>query len=261
MYIRERDGYGFMRFKTVSCHSRFCTVLAVLVFACITIGCAKATVTARRNYVGDEQLLKPNRIIVYDFAATPEDIPADDPIIGLYKKPAKPQTAEEIRLGRQLGDKVAAELVKEILKLGMPAERSKTGPRTGIGDLIIRGEFVSIDEGDRLKRMLIGFGAGAGELKTLVEIYQITAEGLRPLGSGEVTTAGGKMPGMFVPVVAGAAAGRVGQTAIVSGSLNVAKEIGPEGLESAAKGTANEIAKALSQAFARQGWIQQGALQ
>jgi hypothetical protein len=245
-----------------SCYSsRFRILLAVLVFACITISCAKATVTARRNYVGDEQLPKPNRIIVYDFAATPEDIPADDPVIGLYKKPYKPQTADEVRLGRQLGDKVAAELVKGILRRGMPAERSKPGPRPGIGDLIIRGEFVSIDEGDRLKRMLIGFGAGAGELKTLVEIYQITAEGLRPLGSGEVTTAGGKMPGMFVPVVAGAATGRVAQTAIVSGSLNVAKEMGPESLESAAKGTANEIAKALSQAFARQGWIQPGALQ
>jgi hypothetical protein len=103
--------------------------------------------------------------------------------------------------------------------------------------------------------MLIGFGAGAGELKTHVEGYQITARGERRLGSGEIKAAGGKMPGMLVPVAAGAKAGSAGRSVAVSGAMGVKKEKGPESLEGAAKRTANEIAKVLSKAFARHGWI------
>lgn len=231
------------------------TTMSVLAMAFMLAACAKTTVTARRSSVGDEVLSKPNRIIVYSFAATPEDIPEDAAVRGLYKKRSVPQTPDEIRLGRQLGDKIAEELVQEILKLDMPAERSQAGPPAGNGDLIIKGEFVSIDEGHRLKRMLIGFGKGATELKTIVEAYQVTSEGPRNLGYKEITAAGGKMPGMLVPVLGGAAAGRAGTAAIISGSMNVAQELGPESLGGAAKRTAQEIAKELAKEFYRQGWI------
>ena len=130
---------------------------------------------------------------------------------------------------------------------------------------------MSVDEGDRLKRVLIGFGAGAGELKTVVEIYQMTAGGRRPLVSEEIEAKGGKMPGMLFAVAAAVGAGpaglavspaatagvsgSVGQAAAVSGGVNVAKELGPESLEAAAKRTVKEITKALSKIFAQHGWI------
>jgi hypothetical protein len=259
------------------------TAITVLAFACVTISCAKTTVTARQTYAENEQLPKPDRIIVYDFAATPEEVPADDPLIGLYDKPTRPQTADEVILGRKLGAEIAGELVKEILNLGMPAERSSTGLTPGIGDLLIKGVFVSIDEGSRLKRILIGFGSGAGELKTLVEIYQITTEGPRPLVSEEIKTTGGKMPGMFFTVPAAVFAGpaglsvaavaapgpaaavaasgpaaAVGQSTATSGSTNIASELGPESIGAAAKKTAKEIINALTQIFARHGWIRVG---
>ncbi|MHC4587141.1 MAG: DUF4410 domain-containing protein [Planctomycetota bacterium] len=230
---------------------RIHAVLVVLIAAFITISCASSEVTQRQSYVGNEQLPKPGRVIVYNFATTPEDIPADAAISRHYESYDTPQTAEQIQLGRQLSDIVARELVKEILDLGLPAERATIGSSPDIGDLLIKGEIISIDEGSRMKRMLIGFGAGAGELKTHVEGYQITAQGPRRLGSGEVKTGGGKMPGVLVPVAGGAKAGSIA----VSGGMNIAQEKGPESLEGAAKRTAKEIAKALSNAFARHGWI------
>jgi hypothetical protein len=186
---------------------------------------------------------------------TPDDIPADAAAAGRYERRATPQSAEEIRLGRELGDRVASELAKRILDLGMPAELAGSGPLPRQGDLVIRGEFVSIDEGSRMKRMLIGFGAGATQLKTHVDAYEITAKGPRRLGSAAIEAGGGKMPGMLVPVGAGAAAGRVATSAAVSGGLAVVKEGGPESIQGAAKRTAEEIAKLLSQGFVRQGWI------
>ncbi len=220
------------------------SLIALLVLA----GCASSDVTARRSYVGDEEIARPGRIIVHSFAATPGYIPADAAIAGQYDRRATPQSAQEVAVGRKLGDQVATRLVDEILKMGLPAERAGSGPPPQLGDLIIKGEFVSIDEGSRLKRMLIGFGAGAAELKTFVEGYQVTASGLRPLGSAEVEAGGGKMPGMLVPI-------GIGASAAISGGLNVAQELGPESMRSAANRTAEEIAKVLEKAFKKRGWI------
>lgn len=219
-------------------------------------GCASSDVTARRSYIGDEEIARPGRVIVHDFAATADDIAADAAIAGRYDRRGTPQTAEEIALGRQLGQQVARELVKDILAMGLPAERAGGGPAPQVGDLVIKGQFIAIDEGSRVKRMLIGFGAGAAELKTFVEGYQVTATGLRPLGSVEIEAGGGKMPGMLVPVAGGAAAGRVVTSAAISGGMNVAKEVGPESMEGTAERTAEEIAKVLREAFVKRGWIE-----
>ena len=229
-------------------------VISLLALAGLT-ACASSDVSARRSYVGDEEIARPGRIIVHSFAATPDDVSADAAIAGRYERRDVPQTAEEIEAGRKLGELVADELVARILEMGLPAERAGTGPAPRINDLAIKGGFVSIDEGSRLKRMLIGFGAGAAELKTFVEGYQVTASGLRPLGSAEVEAGGGKMPGMLVPVAGGAAAGRAATSAAVSGAMNVGQEITSESIEGAAQRTAEEIAKVLEEAFKKRGWI------
>ncbi len=233
----------------------FSLLLVSLLGLAVLVGCASSDVTARRQAPGSQDVAKPQRIIVHNFAGTPADLPPDSAIATHYARRSQPQTAKEIEIGRMLGAQVAAELVTEILNMGMPAERAGGGPPAQPGDHILRGEFVSIDEGSRLKRMLIGFGAGAAELKTLVEAYEVTTTGLRPLGSAEVTAGGGKMSGMLVPVLGGAAAGAAGRAAIISGSLNVVQEMGPESLRAAAKRTAKEIAKVLKDVFRKRGWI------
>ncbi len=63
------------------------------------------------------------------------------------------------------------------------------------------------------------------------------------------------MPGMLVPVLGGAAASQAGRAAIISGSLNVVQEMGPESMRAAAKRTAKEIAKVLKDVFRKRGWI------
>ena len=220
----------------------------------VVAGCASSDVTARRSYVADEKIARPGRVIVHSFAATPGDIPANAAIADYYARRDTPQTAEQIALGRKLGDRVARALVKEILEIGFPAELAGSGSAPRLGDLVIKGVFVSIDEGSRLKRMVIGFGAGAAELKTFVEGYQVTAGGLRALGSAEIEAGGGKMPGMLVPVAGGAAAGRVATSVAISGVMNAGQEIGPESIESAAERTAEEIAAVLDKAFEKRGW-------
>jgi hypothetical protein len=146
-------------------------------------------------------------------------------------------------------------LVAEIQNMGLPAVRAAGEPPPQAGDLVIMGYFVSVQEGSAAKRVLIGFGSGAADLKTVVEGYLMTAQGLRRLGSGELDSGGGKTPGAAVPLaVAVATANPIGL--IVSGAAKVyGEESGSATIEGAAKRTAEEIADKLRVAFEKQGWI------
>ncbi len=236
--------------------NRKTNLAACLFTALLVVGCAGADVSnQQRNVAADAIILKPARAIVYDFASTPAGIPPDSAIAGLYRERTTPQTPDEIELGRRLGALVSARLVEELNENGIAAIAAATGPVPLPGDAVIRGEFVTIDKGSRTKRMLIGFGAGSAGLETLVEGYVVTTRGLVPLGSAQLETSGGKMPGMLVPMGAGAAAGNVARSVAISGASNILQEGGSESLEGAAKRTAKEIAKVIVKAYKERGWL------
>lgn len=216
-------------------------------------GCASSTVAERQGTQLADEMARPERVVVYDFVGNGDDLPADSAIARYYEQQTIPQTQAEIDLGRKLGRLVAQNLVKELNSAGIPAQHAISVPQARIGDGVIRGEFISVKEGSRTKRVLIGFGAGAGELKTLAEAYQVTDAGLRPLGSTQVDTAGGKLPGMLVPL--GIGAGSAVTTVAVSGTSNVMQERGPEAISSAAQRTAKELAKLIVDAYRKRGWL------
>lgn len=225
--------------------------LLVLVIAA---GCASTTVVSRDPYEGG-RIARPDRIIVHDFAATPADIPAGSAMAGQYAQPGTPQSPQEIEIGRKAGAQVAKELVADIQGMGLPAVQAAGQPAPRVGDLVIMGYFESVDPGDMAKRLALGFGSGAANLRTMVEGYLMTATGLRRLGSGEVESETGKAPGVAVPLVMAAATGNpIGL--IVSSALKAQGEMsGRTTIEGAAKQTADEIAKQLKVAFQKQGWI------
>ena len=229
--------------------------VAACVFALIVLaGCASTRVTSLQPYEG-ERIARPNRIIVHDFATTPTDVPTESAVAGQYAEPSTPQSAKEIEVGRQLGAQVAKELVTEIRGMGLPAVQAAGQPGPLNGDLVIMGYFESVDSGSLGKRIVLGFGSGSAHLNTSVEAYLMTNQGLRRLGSGDVDAAGGKAPGVAVPLVMVAATGNpIGL--IVSSAAKAEGELsGRTTIEGAAKRTAKAIADRLQIAFKKQGWI------
>ena len=83
----------------------------------------------------------------------------------------------------------------------------------------------------------------------------MTAQGLRPLGRGEVRSGGGEVPGMVLPLaVVAATANPVGL--VVGGAVKLTGEAtGSDTIEGAAKRTAEEIGAQLRQTAEAQGWI------
>lgn len=229
--------------------------IAIYVGLIAVVGCTSTKVTDREKYEG-RRLARPNRIVVHDFAYTTAGLPQWSEARDRVAAPSTPLSAEQIETGRQLGAQVAADLVAEIREMGLPAFRSAGQPALKQGDIALVGYFASIDEGSRMKRVVIGFGSGTAELTTRVEGYLATDSGMRRLGSGTLESGGGgKYPGLVVPIIVTVAtANPIGL--IVGGAVKAQGELsGRTTIEGTAKRTANEIAEELREAFRKQGWI------
>ena len=228
----------------------FC-VLALVVAA----GCASTKVSDEHRLVTGK-IPRPHHIWVYDFAATPAEVPAESALAGQHDEHATPQTAEQIATGRKVGEAIATQLVEQILDMGMLAKRASAGTEPEINDIVIRGYLISVDEGDATKRVAIGFGSGASHLTTAVEGFQVTAQGLRKLGSGTVGAGGGKTPGAALGVVGLIATANPAGLIVGTGAKAYGEYSGSSKIEGRAKATAKEIADALKKRFQEQGWIE-----
>lgn len=229
--------------------------LALGVFAALfVVGCASTKVSNHQQLVTGP-IPKPAHIWVYEFIASAADLPPDSALSGQPDLDTTPQTDTQVSEGKKLGHQIATELVADINQMGMKSELASAATKPAINDLVIRGYLLNITEGSAAKRVGIGFGSGESELRTAVEGFQVTATGMRKLGSGTVQADGGKSPGAALGVVGLIAMGNpVGL--IVSGGMHVYGEAsGSSKVEGRAKATAKEISDVLKKRFTDQGWI------
>ena len=226
----------------------------ILTSAVLLAGCATTKIEQRDSRAAGERLPRPERIVVYDINASEFDVPPTSALTGRYKRAKTPPSPEEVRLGRELGRLVAERLVDSLRKMGMTAHRARQGPPPRLGNVVLAGQFITVDEGDQDLRFTIGFGKGASQLTTHIEGYLVTEEGLRLLGGRQVTDRGGKKPGLVVPAAVSFAS-RSPAGLVVGSAVNIEKEMNSETIQAAAKRTADAIAKELEQVFREQGWI------
>ena len=228
-------------------------LVSCLVAILMVNGCASTKVSDREIPVTDK-VPRPDRIVIVDFAATPADVPADSPLAAAATA-GPPQTAQQIETGRRVGAELATRLAGEIRGMGLLAERAPTQATPEINDIVIRGYLLSVSEGSTVKRVAIGFGAGASELSVAVEGYQMTAQGLRRLGSGRVASGGGKAPGAAAPLGVTLATGHPIGLVVVTGVKGYGEVSGSSRIGGRVEKTAKEIARQLEPRFRAQGWI------
>jgi hypothetical protein len=225
---------------------------ALFVLAALA-GCASTKTTSSQPYTG-AALARPDRILVEDFGATPGDVPADS-ALAPEAAGATPQTAEEVAAGRKLAAEVARQLTKDLQDMGLPVVQSAGQAPPRPGDVVIKGNFYSVDEGSAGKRVLLGFGSGKAELRTAVEAYEMTPEGLRHLGGGTTDSGGGKTPGMVMPLAVFAATANPIGLIVVGATKVYGEESGRSTIEGAGKRTADAVAARLKVGAEKQGWI------
>ena len=224
-----------------------CTLLLVA-------GCASTKISNRDELVTGP-LPRPNTIWVYNFAATPDDVPGESALAGQYSAHSTPQTTEQIETGRRVGAEIAKQLVQQIRDMGMPAERAGPDTRPEINDIVIHGYLLSVVQGSEKERVLIGFSAGDSELKVAAEGFQMTSHGLRKIGSGSTDATGAKTPGTAVGVLALVATHNPVGLIVSTGMKVYGEETGRSGIEGRVNQTAKEIADVLKKRFKEEGWL------
>ena len=228
---------------------------SLLVCVAAIAACAKTEVTARDQlYSG--KLARPSHIWVYDFVSDPSGIPPESALAtSTPDVAAAPQTSEQVALGREIGADIAKELVAEIEAMGLPAERATPESALGVGDLVFRGYLISVEAGSAVERVAVGMGKGNAELKTAVEGFQMTSDGLRKLGSGSIDSGDSKTPGAAVPLAVAIATKNPLGLIVSTGVKLHDEETGSATIQGKAKDTAKEIATTLKPKFQEQGWI------
>ena len=217
-------------------------------------GCARTSV--EQGNVQAFGLPRPQLIIVHDFGASPSAVALDTAIGARILEVVKghPEADEQLKIGEAVAKVVTENLVKEISKLGIPAvEAAKANPVAG-PSLSIEGQFVTVNQGNRLRRVVVGFGAGASEVRTMVQVFENTNDGRRLVEDFYTTVKSSRKPGFGPMAGAGAAAGTAATSVAVSAGVGLATARS-QTVEGDAKNTADEIVKVLKTFFAEQGWI------
>src|SRR5262245_40477650 len=229
--------------------------LAILVLAPVT-GCRTATENV--TTYGD-RLPRPQLIVVHDFTSNPGEVHLQSGLIGRVTEQIRsaegtPVAEQEAQLRSQITGTMTAQLVQEIGKLGLPVTSAAAAGAVTGQVLSIEGQFLTIDEGNRARRLLIGLGAGASHVRTAVQVFETNGGQHRLVEDFYTKAESSKKPGLAVTGGAGAAVGAA--TAVTAGvAAGTTVMAGKQDAESDAKEAAVAVTKELAKFFAAQGWI------
>ncbi len=225
------------------------TLAAVAVTLSLGLACARATTEGARRYVEPgAEIPRPPVVLVYRFALDADDVALDT--LGM-----RDATQEEISSeGRAVQNQLALQIVADLNERGISAQRGMEAVPVPINAFLIKGQFVTIDQGSRVRRMVIGFGSGSESLQTQVQVYRNTPDGKVRIAAAEVNAEGNRMPGMAGPLAVGAATGNVARAAVISGGMNVAQEV-TGGLGQAINNISAEIADRAEAFYREKGWL------
>jgi len=218
-----------------------------LLLACGQTGIRRAAL------VGEKNLPRPNRILVYDFAVSEQEVKEYQGI--MRQQPTiKDAATRERLLAQEVKDALADEVVEALKPLGFEVQRVARGTRASGNDLVVDGQFQTVDEGSPLNRLVVGFGTGASMVQTQVQLYQ--APEARKLMEFTTQADSGKLPGAAPAMGAGAvAAGGVTAGMVVANAAVAGVKTYKSDVARMAAASGDQVARYLSEFFAKQGWI------
>ena len=252
--------------------------LAVLIG--LSLACARTSMNSTRVLDDGSKLPAPQLVLIQDYDVGADTVKLDSSVGSKLVRSisSKDSPAEQIELGRSIAQAMSERMAEDIRKLGLPAERS-TGalPKTGGPFLVIRGQLLTVDEGNRFRRFAIGLGAGATEVSAKTRVAILVDGKETPIEEFTVTGKSGRMPGAAVSLGAGAAADlhhnqknffekathtHMAQAAVATGAMHLgtavgsklSDTIGPSVQADGARG-ATAIVKEPSKLFRARDWI------
>ncbi|MBN2508538.1 MAG: DUF4410 domain-containing protein [Verrucomicrobia bacterium] len=146
----------------------------------------------------------PRPVVVHDFAFDAARLHTDQGLLGQRQGPVmrmrqnlRPEETPAEK-GARLAELLSETITKELVELNIPACRAPRGSPARANALVVGGQFMEVDEGNRLKRAVIGFGTGATEVLVQVSVYDLLQSRDQPILVYGTGTGSKPMPGGMV---------------------------------------------------------------
>ena len=240
------------------------TLLGAGLLALLLTGACATRVTSSNAVPSPEaaNLPRPTRVLVADFAVDPGAVQQDQAIGLRLQRAMAGGDGGQARgaLATEVQSAISDTVVVALDKAGLPAEHAPPGAVYRVGDVIVVGRVLRIDEGNRTRRLGIGFGAGKSIVEARAELYAVVPDGppvLLQTYDGKADS--GRKPGLGV-----GASMAVAQSNAAMGALSAVTNVGgevrrtPVGKEAASFG--NRLATDIGEYAAQRGWITTAAV-
>ena len=231
---------------------------AAVILLLLTASCA-TRVTSSAPYQSAEaaSVPRPRRVLVADFQVDPGAVHQDQAIGLRLQRAVNGRSAEAAHeaIAAEVQSAISDTVVEALSKAGLPAEHALPGAVYRPGDVVVSGRVLQIDEGNRTRRMGIGFGVGKSIVEAKAELYAIVPDGPPVLlQTYDGKSDSGRQPGMAV-----GASMAVAHSSAAAGALSALMNVGgevrrsPVGKEAASLG--HRLATDIGEFAAERGWI------
>jgi hypothetical protein len=222
IFVSFRDLRGEKRRSFMSSLTlRLVSMVAGYVCTIALAGCGSTTVTP--TFPAATGLPKPDRVLVFDFAATPAEAGIDSGTGSL------PQTEEDVQVGKALAQALSVNLVRDLRDQGIDAYRANEAAAPGETTASIKGSLLRDDSGTSTTSTPVGFSLGSSQVRTQVQVLQGTGIKLQLVGEAETATPSSLIPGTGTKA----------------------------GVDADAASTAQAVAERVITYYRQQGWIKQ----
>ena len=230
---------------------RYSGLVLVSLIALFLVGCAGGSAKKVSSIEGEEQLPRPPVFLIYNFAVDPEDVMVDTP--GLTSGD-EASTAERLSEGKEWANALSESLVTQLVEEGITVRRATGSTHIPLNAVAVKGQFISIDEGDEVKRTTVGFGAGAEDVHVMVQAYQMRKAGLMRLSEVEAEAHGRSTPGVAGPAAVAVGAGMVAGL-VISSAMNVKSEAVDGSMQTTVDDLAEELVERAVSYYKKRGWL------
>jgi hypothetical protein len=179
----------------------------VLLFCLMLVGCASVQSTGHRQ-LGVVPAAQPRAIYVADFALDPRSIRVESGILPIPPILAVESEVIPLKLiglpvnttvrAHELIDLMADSLVGDLRMTGFNAYRLRPNEPLPSEGWFVGGLFLQIDEGNRLRRSVIGFGSGGTQLQLATSLNNLAAGALSPFCELSTSAHSQKTPGAII---------------------------------------------------------------
>jgi hypothetical protein len=187
--------------------TRMAQAAVAMAAGCVFVGCNTAKVTSQRD-LATVPAEKPAIIYVADFALGAENIQHEEGVLsgrpgplGRVSNRLYGTSADPAARARQMVDLMANSLVKDLSNNGFNARRLTPDAPLPTDGWLLQGVFTEVQEGNRLRRAMIGLGEGQTDVQVVVNMENLSKGPPKPFYEISTDANSGNKPGA-APVIA-----------------------------------------------------------